>query len=48
MLAIDLAESLNSARGNNRLLNLYHQMKPHTKVPAVADFLGRARGLVTV
>jgi hypothetical protein len=48
MLAIDLVESLDSARGNNRLRNLCRQMKPHVKIPAVADFLDRARGFVTV
>ncbi|MGH3900863.1 MAG: helix-turn-helix transcriptional regulator [Pseudonocardiaceae bacterium] len=35
MLALDLAESLDSARGNNRLRDLSHQMKPHAKIPAV-------------
>ncbi|MGH4016145.1 MAG: hypothetical protein ACRDSL_19920 [Pseudonocardiaceae bacterium] len=48
MVAIDLSESLDSARGNSRLRDLYHQMKPHAKVPAVRDFLERARGLVQV
>ena len=48
MVAIDLAESLDSARGNRRLRDLSLQMKPHAKVPAVGDFLNRARGLVQV
>lgn len=48
MLAIDLTESLNSARGNSRLRDLCHQMKPHAKVPTVGDFLDRARDLVQV
>ncbi len=46
--AIDIAESLNSTYSIDLLCDLYHQMKPHTKVPAVGDFLERARGLVTV
>jgi hypothetical protein len=48
MLAIDLAESLDSARGNSRLRDLCRQMEPHAKVPAVGDFLDRARVLVQV
>lgn len=48
MAAIDLSESLNSTRGVGRLRDLYRQMKPHAKVPAVRDFLDRARGLVQV
>ena len=48
MLAIDLAESLDSARGNSRLRDLYLQMEPHAKVPTVEDFLDRARGLMQV
>lgn len=48
MVALDLAESLDSARGNDRLRDLYRQMKPHGKLPAVADFLDRARGLAQV
>jgi tetratricopeptide (TPR) repeat protein len=48
MLAIDLAESLDSARGNSRLHDLCLQMEPHAKVSTVEDFLDRARGLVQV
>jgi tetratricopeptide (TPR) repeat protein len=48
MLAIDLAESLDSARGNRRLRDLCLQMEPHAKVSTVGDFLDRARGLVQV
>ncbi|MGH4019254.1 MAG: helix-turn-helix domain-containing protein [Pseudonocardiaceae bacterium] len=48
MVAIDLAESLDSARGNRRLRDLCLQMEPHARVPAVEDFLDRARGLVRV
>ncbi|MBV9312493.1 MAG: helix-turn-helix transcriptional regulator [Pseudonocardia sp.] len=46
--AIELAEGLDSALGVDLLRDLYHQMKPHNKVPAVRDFLERARGLVMV
>ncbi|MGH3821359.1 MAG: hypothetical protein ACRDRA_00710 [Pseudonocardiaceae bacterium] len=45
--AIELAETLHSTLGVNLLRDLYHQMTPHAKVPAVADFLERARGLIT-
>ncbi len=48
MAAIDLAESLDSHLGNRRLCDLYNQMKPHYKVPAVRDFLERSRELVRV
>lgn len=47
MDSLDLAESLDSATGLG-LGDLCHQLKPHAKVPAVRDFLERARGLVTV
>jgi hypothetical protein len=46
--AIELAETLDSTLGVDLLRDLYHQMTPHAKVPAVGDFLERARGLVTV
>jgi tetratricopeptide (TPR) repeat protein len=46
--AIQIAESLHSTYSTDLLRNLYHQMKPHTKVPAVGDFLEQARGLVAV
>jgi hypothetical protein len=48
MEAIDIAESLHSTYSVNLLRSLYHQMRPHAKVPAVGDFLERARGLVAV
>jgi hypothetical protein len=48
MLAIDLVESLDSARGNNRLHDLCCQMEPHAKVSAVGEFPDRVRGLVRV
>jgi len=48
MESIDLAESLDSNRSRNLLRDLCHQMTPQAKVPAVGDFLERARGLVTV
>ncbi len=46
--AINLAESLDSDRCIGLLRDLCHQMTPHAKVPAVGNFLERARGLVTV
>ncbi|MGH3832851.1 MAG: helix-turn-helix domain-containing protein [Pseudonocardiaceae bacterium] len=46
MESIDLAEGLDSATGPG-LRDLYHELKPHAKVPAVRDFLERARGLAT-
>jgi DNA-binding XRE family transcriptional regulator/tetratricopeptide (TPR) repeat protein len=46
--ALDLSENLDSTRGVSRLRDLYSQMKPHAKVPAVRDFLDRARVLVQV
>jgi hypothetical protein len=46
--AIELAESLDSTISMDLLRDLYRQMKPHTRVRAVGDFLERARGLVTV
>ncbi|MGH3885202.1 MAG: hypothetical protein ACRDSZ_01320, partial [Pseudonocardiaceae bacterium] len=46
--AIELAESLDSTISVDLLRDLYRQMKPHTEVRAVGDFLERARGLVTV
>jgi transcriptional regulator with XRE-family HTH domain len=48
MEAIEIAESLQSAYSVDLLSDLYHQIKPHTKVPAVRDFVERARGFVTV
>ncbi len=46
MQSIDLAESLNSTRGTGLLRDLYYQLRPYAKVPAVQDFLERARGFV--
>ncbi|MDQ3761577.1 MAG: helix-turn-helix domain-containing protein [Actinomycetota bacterium] len=46
--AIELAKSLDSTLGMDLLRDLYHRMKPHIKVPAVRDFVERARGFVTV
>jgi hypothetical protein len=46
--AIELAQSLDSTLGVDLLRDLYHQMTPHAKVPAVADFLDQARDLITV
>ncbi|MGH3896875.1 MAG: hypothetical protein ACRDTA_01220 [Pseudonocardiaceae bacterium] len=44
MQSIDLAESLDSTRGAGRLHDLYHQLRPYAKIPAVHDFMERARG----
>ncbi|MGH3693148.1 MAG: hypothetical protein ACRDRX_03975, partial [Pseudonocardiaceae bacterium] len=46
MESIELAESLDSTRGAGRLRDLYYQLSPYTKVPAVHDFVERARGFV--
>ncbi len=46
MTAIELAESLDSTFGVDLLRDLYHQITPHATVPAVRDFLDRARDLV--
>jgi hypothetical protein len=45
MEAIGLAESLSSARSVDLICNLTQQLKPHHTVPAVRDFLERAKGL---
>ncbi|MGH3802168.1 MAG: helix-turn-helix domain-containing protein [Pseudonocardiaceae bacterium] len=44
--AIHLAERLSSARSVDRIRDLTRLMKPHVKVPAVQEFLERAKGLV--
>ncbi len=46
MESLDLAGSLDSTRGADLLRDLYLRMKPHNKVPAVRDFLERAKGFV--
>ncbi|MGH3834831.1 MAG: hypothetical protein ACRDSF_03865, partial [Pseudonocardiaceae bacterium] len=46
MQSIDLAESLNSTQGAGCLRDLYYQLRPYAKVPAVHDFVERARGFV--
>jgi len=48
MEAIQLAENLSSTRSVDRIRDLSRQLKPHAKVPAVRDFLERARGFVVV
>ncbi len=48
MESLDLAESLDSMRGLGYLRDLCLRLKPYAKVPAVGDFLERARGFVTV
>ncbi|MBV9163211.1 MAG: hypothetical protein JO281_17020, partial [Pseudonocardiales bacterium] len=44
--SIDLAETLDATRGAGLLRDLYLRMTPHGEVPAVRDFLERARGFV--
>jgi hypothetical protein len=46
MQAIDLAESLESHTGAGHLRDLYYQLRPYAKVPAVRDFVERARHFV--
>jgi transcriptional regulator with XRE-family HTH domain len=46
MQSIDLAETLDATRGAGLLRDLYHQLRPHSQVPAVHDFLERSRGFV--
>jgi hypothetical protein len=46
LAAVQLAESLTSTRGIDCLRDLYRQMEPHASVPAVGDFLERARGVL--
>ncbi len=48
MEAIQLTENLDSSRCIGQIRKLYRQMMPHAKVPAVGNFLERARELVTV
>lgn len=45
-MAADLAEGLDSTRGIARLRDLYARLRPHDRVPAVRDFLERARTVV--
>ncbi len=44
--AIQLAESLDSTRCVGLIRNLHHQLTPHAQVPAVRDFVERARVLL--
>jgi hypothetical protein len=46
MESLDLTESLDSRLAIGRLHDLYLRLKPYAKVPAVRDFLERAKGLV--
>jgi transcriptional regulator with XRE-family HTH domain len=46
LAAVRLAESVTSTLGIDRLRDLYLQMQPHASVPAVGDFLERARGIL--
>ncbi|MCA1674853.1 MAG: hypothetical protein LC799_22565, partial [Actinobacteria bacterium] len=43
LAAVHLAETLNSTRGIDCLRDLYRNLQPHASVPAVKDFLERAR-----
>lgn len=45
LAAIQLAESLSSTLCVDRIRDLARLMKPHTKLPAVRDFVERAHGL---
>jgi len=45
MESIDLAETLDSNTGAGHLRDLYLHLKPHGTVPAVREFLERAKGL---
>jgi hypothetical protein len=46
--ALALSEGLDSMRGVDRLRELLSQMRPHTAVPVVRDFVDRTRELVAV
>jgi hypothetical protein len=46
LVAVRLAESVTSTWGTHRLRDLYLRMQPHVSVPAVADFLEQARGVL--
>lgn len=46
MAAIDFAENLVSTRSIDLIRNLHTQRKPHTKVPAVRDFVERTQELL--
>ncbi len=44
--AIELAANLSSTRGVDRIRDLSRQLKPYAKVPAVREFLERAKGFM--
>jgi tetratricopeptide (TPR) repeat protein len=46
--ALDLSKNLDSTRGVDRFRDLVAQMRPHTKVPAVRDFMDCTRELAAV
>ncbi len=46
MESIDLAETLDSNTGADHLRDLYLHLKPHSTVPAVREFLERAKSVV--
>lgn len=45
MQSMDLVGSLDSHRGTDSIRNLYFRMQPHAKIPAVRDFLERAKAV---
>jgi hypothetical protein len=48
LAAVHLAQTVISTRGIDRLHDLYIQLQPHASIPAVRDFLERARGILLV
>jgi hypothetical protein len=46
MTAIQLAEGLDSTLSLARIRDLYYQLQADAQVPAVRDFLERAKGFV--
>jgi hypothetical protein len=44
--ALDVTDGLNSARSTAHIRSVCREMRPHTGVPEVREFLERARGLV--
>jgi hypothetical protein len=44
--ALKLAESVASTRSTGHIRDLYRQLTPHASLPAVEDFLARARGFL--
>jgi hypothetical protein len=44
--ALQIAENLMSGGSTKRIQELAQQMEPHANLPAVRDFMERARGVV--